>query len=90
MNDQVRHIQRYYAPRFWLSLLSATMLLPSAYWAASIALSGLRHWFAVFSGCMFFVIVGFAIALFRRAVEERRKKRAFGSYEFDDTKNEKE
>ena len=75
MSHRIYTTPRYSAPRFWYSLLSAGMLLPSAYWAASLALSGLRpHWFAVFSGCMFFAIVGLAVVVFRGAIQEWKKR----------------
>ena len=75
MNAPLRNAQPYSPARFWFSLFSAAILVPSAYWLASIALSEIRQrWFVIFSGCMFFVVVGLVIALIRRAINERRKR----------------
>ncbi len=73
--ERIYTTPRYSAPRFWFTLVSVAIFLPSAYWAASIALTGARDWFAAFSGCMFFAIVAFAVVLTRSAIEERKKKR---------------
>lgn len=76
MKNTASNVQRYSAPFFWFPLLTALILAPSAYWAASVALSGVRpRWFAVFIGCIFFFAIISAVALFSRAIQERRKKR---------------
>lgn len=75
MTEPIHSPRGYSAARFWFSLFSAALFAPSAYWAASIALSDIRpRWFVVFSGCAFFAVVAFVIALFRRAVTEWKKK----------------